>query len=105
MKPIGPTRLLDVSATSASASLSSTAGQPVSAVLVTNLTSAVVAYAAVATSTATVVAPSTSTATNLVPILGLSQTVIELESSTTPATVFVNAIAGGSATLALTPLF
>jgi hypothetical protein len=105
IKPIGKTILLDVSTGSASTSLTSTSGQPINGVLVSNLSTGVVAYATVSVSSATVIAPTTSTAQNVVPVLGLTQAEIGLQAATTPSTVWVNAIASGSGTVALTPLF
>ena len=105
MKPIGPTKLLSVSTASASTSLSSQAGQPILGVAVFNLSSGVTSYATVGISSSTVKAPTTTTASNVVPVLGLTQGLVELQTTTTPATVWVSAIATGDGTLALTPLF
>ena len=104
-KPIGPTILLDVSTASSTVSLTSTSGQPINGVLVTNQTSGVIAYATVSVTSATVVAPTTTVAQALVPVLGLSTQELGLQATTTPSTVWVNAIASGAGTLSLTPLF
>ena len=105
IKPIGKTILLTVSTASATVSLTSTAGQPVNGVLVSNLTSGVAAYATVSLTSATVVAPTTSVAQGLVPVLGLNVAEIGLQAAANSSTVWVNAIADGAGTLALTPLF
>lgn len=105
MKPIGPTILLSVSTVTASVSLTSVQSVPIQAVAATNLTSGVVTYATVSLTSATVTAPTTTVAQNLVPVLGLTQDRLELQSTQTSTTVWVNAIASAAGTLALTPLF
>lgn len=105
IKPIGKTILLDVSTASAAVSVTGLANQLINSVLVTNITTGIVAYATVSVTSATVIAPTTLAAQSLVPVLGLTDRQIGLQGAVTSSTVWVNAIASGAGTLAITPLF
>ena len=105
IQPIGNTLLMSVGTGSTSSSLTVTAnGGPVGGVLVTNLTANNTAYVSISSSVGSVTAPTDSTAQFVVPVLGGTQVTVNATPNPQTGTVWVNAIAVGSGTLAITPV-
>ena len=104
VQPVGDTLLMSVGTASTSSSLSATVGTVVGGILVSNLTADNTAYVSVSSSVGSVTAPSTSVGQFVVPVLGGTQVTVNATPNPQASTVWVNAVAVGSGTLAITPL-
>lgn len=105
IQPVGSTKLMSVSTASTSSSLTvTTPGTIVGGVLVSNLTANNTAYVSISSSVGSVTAPTTSVAQFVVPVLGGTQVTVNASPNPQTSTVWVNAIAVGSGSIAITPL-
>ena len=105
VQPIGLTKLITVGATTTSSSITVTnPNSIIGGVLVTNLTANNTVYVSVSSTVGTVVAPTTGTGQFVVPVLGLTQLTVNSTPNPQTSTVFVNVIADGAGSIAVTPL-
>lgn len=105
IQPVGSTKLMSVGTASTSSSVTvSDVGTLVGGVLVSNLTANNTAYISISSSSGSVTAPTASTAQFVVPVLGGTQVTVNATPNPMTGTVWVNAIAVGSGTIAITPV-
>lgn len=104
VQPIGNTKVIAVGTASTSSSVASTTGVPkIGSVLVSNLTADNTAYVSISSTQGSVTAP-TTTGQFVVPVLGGTQVAVACTPNPQTSTVFVNVIAVGSGSVAITPL-
>ena len=104
IQPVGKTKVVTVSTASTSSSVTvSDPGTLIGGVLITNLTTGNPVYASLSAASGSVTAP-TTTGQFVVPVLGLTQATVANTVNPMTATIFVNLIAAGSGSVAITPL-
>ena len=105
IQPIGNTLLMSVGTGSTSSSLTVTTPDAiVGGVLISNLTANNTTYVSISSSVGSVTAPTTSVSQFVVPVLGGTQVTVNATPNPQASTVWVNAIAVGSGSIAITPL-
>ena len=105
IQPVGNTLLMSVGTGSTSSSVTvTTPGTIIGGVLVTNLTANNTTYVSISSSVGSVTAPTTSVSQFVVPVPGGAQVTVNATPNPQTGTVWVNAIADGSGSIAITPL-
>lgn len=105
VQPVGSTKLMTVGTGSTSSSVTvTTPGTIIGGVLVSNLTADNTAYVSISSAVGSVTAPTSATAQFVVPVLGGTQVTVDATPNPQTSTVWVNVIAVGSGSVAITPV-